>query len=45
MNRVEVATEAAAGPRGAHRWVGFRTIVIREFSASCASGARPSCRR
>jgi ABC-2 type transport system permease protein len=32
MNRVEAVTDAAAGPRGGHRWVGFRTIVIREFS-------------
>jgi ABC-2 type transport system permease protein len=32
MNRSEVLTDAAAPPRDGHRWVGFRTIVIREFS-------------
>ena len=32
MSRTGVATAAAAPPRGGHRWVGFRTIVIREFS-------------
>ena len=32
MSRSEVATDAAAPPRGGHRWVGFRTIVLREFS-------------
>ncbi len=32
MSRDEPATHFATASRGGHRWVGFRTIVIREFS-------------
>jgi ABC-2 type transport system permease protein len=32
MNDAARAVEADVGDRGRHRWVGFRTIVIREFS-------------